>query len=73
MKQCGIWKAVMSIYKNINDFLFASGKDRKWTIARALYSKQRPVFVNFFTTWSNINTTTFHYMVKIATHGVWIL
>ena len=48
MKQSGIWKAVMSIYNNINDFSCTSGKDRKRTYtARELYSKQRPVFVNF--------------------------
>ena len=73
MKQSGIWKAVMSIHNNINDFSCASGKDRKRTdTARGLYSKQRPVFVNFVTTWSNINTT-FHYRVKIATPGAGIL
>ena len=40
MKQSGIWKAVMSIYNNINDFSCASGKDRKnlyssWTLFQA--------------------------------------
>ena len=41
MKQSGIWKAVMSIYNNINDFSCASGKDRKnlyssWTLFQAM-------------------------------------
>ena len=65
MKQSGIWKAVMSIYNNINDFSCASGKDRKnlyssWTLFQAT-----PGVREF---WSNMNTT-FHYRVKIATPG----
>ena len=44
-------------------------RTEKTYTARGLYSKQRSVFVNFFTTWSNMNTT-FHYRVKIATPGL---